>query len=371
MGVFKRARNKAGGKVTNYYYIRYMLSGKMKWESVGEVGKVTKSVCEALLAERKKQIKLGQLDEIRVDIPTLPNFAKEYLHYVTDVKKKRSWKKDEVTLRHMIDFFGNKKLSQISPKDLDDYKLNMLNNGYKPASVNRELACLKYLYNLAIRRKCFFSTNPVSEVEYLDEGEGITRILTHEEEKRLISNSPPLLASIIFIALNTAMRKMEILSLKWDYIDLEKNFITLPQTNTKAKKTRVVPINSIIRTILLELKLKSQGSLFVFPSADSINGHVSWIKHSFGSSCKRAKIQNLRFHDLRHTCATRMIEAGADIVSVSKILGHSDINLTVKRYLHPEDSLKFAVEKLAISNPNCSQNYSQANSMKKGVNVSS
>ncbi len=358
MGVFKRTRKSTDGKVINYFYIRYMLNGKMKWESVGKVGNVTKTVAEALLAERKKQIKLGQLDEIRADIPTLPDFAKEYLHYVKDVKKKRSWKKDEVTLRHMIDFFGNKKLSQISPKDLDDYKLHMLNNGYKPASVNRELACLKYLYNLAIRRKRFFSANPVSEVEYLDEGEGITRILTHAEEEQLISNSPPLLASIIFIALNTAMRKMEILSLKWDYIDLEKNFITLPQTNTKAKKTRVIPINSLVRTVFLELKIKSDGSSYVFPS-ESKNGHISWITHSFGSSCKRAKIENLRFHDLRHTCATRMLEAGADIVSVSKILGHSDINLTIKRYIHLEESLKSAVERLANFSPNCSQNYSQ------------
>jgi integrase len=154
------------------------------------------------------------------------------------------------------------------------------------------------------------------------------------------------------------MRKMEILSLKWDYIDLEKNFITLPQTNTKAKKTRVIPINSLARTVFLELKIKSDGSSYVFPS-ESKNGHISWITHSFGSSCKRAKIENLRFHDLRHTCATRMLEAGADIVSVSKILGHSDINLTIKRYIHLEESLKSAVERLANFSPNCSQNYSQ------------
>ncbi len=228
MGVFKRTRKKSDGKETKSYYIRYMLNGKMKWESVGEVGKVTKSVAEALLAEKKKKIKLGQLDELNADIPSLLDFAKEFLHYVKDIKKKRSWKKDEVTLRHILDFFGNRLLSQISPKDIDDYKLHMLNNGYKPATVNRELACLKYLYNLAIRRKRFFGVNPVSEVEYLYEGEGITRVLTPAEEERLFGSSPPLLASIIMVALNTGMRKMEILSLKWDYIDLEKNLITLP-----------------------------------------------------------------------------------------------------------------------------------------------
>ena len=110
---------RAPGNVANYYYIRYMLNGKMKWESVGKVGNVTKSVAEAILAEKKKKIKLGQLDEVNADIPTLPDFAKEYLHYVTDIKKKRSWKKDEVTLRHMIEFFGNKLLSQVSPKDIE------------------------------------------------------------------------------------------------------------------------------------------------------------------------------------------------------------------------------------------------------------
>jgi len=288
MGVFKRTRKRSDGKETKYYYIRYMLYGKMKWESVGEVGKVTKSVAEALLAERKKKIKLGQIDELNADIPTLPDFAKEFLHYVKDIKKKRSWKKDEVTLRHILEFFGNRMLTQITPKDIDDYKLHMINNGYKPASVNRELACLKYLYNLAIRRKKFFGVNPVSEVEYLDEGEGITRILTPDEEECLLSNSPPLLACIITIALNTGMRKMEILSLKWDYIDLEKNVITLPQTNTKAKKTRIIPINSIVRTVFLELRIKSDSSSFVFPS-ESQNGHISWITHSFGSSCMRGK----------------------------------------------------------------------------------
>ena len=56
MGVFKRTRKNAEGKTTSYYYIRYMLNGKMKWESVGEVGKVTKSVAEALLAEKRKKL---------------------------------------------------------------------------------------------------------------------------------------------------------------------------------------------------------------------------------------------------------------------------------------------------------------------------
>ncbi len=85
----------------------------------------------------------------------------------------------------------------------------------------------------------------------------------------------------------------------------------------------------------------------MFPSENSKNGHLFWLKRSFPTACKSAGIHGFRFHDLRHTAATRMIESGVSIVTVSKILGHSDITLTVKRYAHPEDSFKDAVEKLA------------------------
>ena len=139
---------------------------------------------------------------------------------------------------------------------------------------------------------------------------------------------------------------MEILSLKWENVDLEKNNITINQTNTKSKKTRIIPINNYLRNILLKQKLISGGSDYVYPN-ETGKSHLNWIKHSFTTSCKKAKITGLRFHDLRHTVATRMLEAGVNVVLVSKILGHSDINLTVKRYIHPEDSLRDAVEMLS------------------------
>ena len=71
------------------------------------------------------------------------------------------------------------------------------------------------------------------------------------------------------------------------------------------------------------------------------------LNRAFIDTLKRAKIEGLRFHDLRHTSATRMIETGASIVAVSKILGHSSLNVTM-RYAHPDDSLKDAVEKLTV-----------------------
>ena len=348
MGVFKRWIPSKKGK-TAYWYIRYTVNKKPKWESIGKVGEVTKAVADAILAERKKQIRLGTYEMMRATIPTLKEFSDEYLDYVKNVKKKRSWEKDRVILRHMNIYFKNKNLTDINPKDIDKYKEYMLDNGYKPASVNRELSCLKYLFNLAKRWKKFFGNNPVAEVEFLEEGEGITRILTLEEEDLLLKESPTYLKNIIITALNTGMRKMEILSLKWENVDLEKNNITINQTNTKSKKTRIIPISSYLRKILLEQKLLCGGSEYVYPN-DSGEGHITDIKRSFSTACKKAEITGFRFHDLRHTAGTRMIESGVNVVLVSKILGHSDINLTVKRYIHPEESLRDAVERLANQN---------------------
>jgi len=131
--------------------------------------------------------------------------------------------------------------------------------------------------------------------------------------------------------------------LLWSDIDFDTNMITIDQTNTKSKKQRRIPINSVLRTMLIELKLKSRDSEYVF--IDNEGGQIKSIRSAFDAATKRAGLKGLRFHDLRHTAATRMVESGANIVAISKILGHSDIKTTM-RYAHPEESLKEALELL-------------------------
>jgi integrase len=97
---------------------------------------------------------------------------------------------------------------------------------------------------------------------------------------------------------------------------------------------------------LIQQKLKSGGSEFVFLSpAGTPNKNPESLIGAFGRVCEKAGIVGFRFHDLRHTAATGMIERGSSIVAVSKVLGHSDLKMTM-RYSHPEDSLKEAVELL-------------------------
>ncbi len=164
-----------------------------------------------------------------------------------------------------------------------------------------------------------------------------------DEENRLLNESIGYLRPIIFTALNTGMRRGEILGLKWSDIDLNTNMIIVNQTNSKSKKERKIPINSVLRNLLIELKLKSDENLYVF--TDDVGNPIKSIRSAFGSAIKKAGVSDLKFHDLRHTAATRMVEAGANIVAISKILGHSDIKTTM-RYAHPEDSLIDALESL-------------------------
>jgi integrase len=329
----------------NSWVIEYRLNGKTKRETIGKKGVVSKTMTREVLNKREQQIKLGQYDMLDAEIPTFNEFAEEYVTYGKDTVKKRSWQRDTYSLRHFGAVYGNKKLSEISVNDVDDYKNRRLQR-VKPSTVNRELQCIRNLFNLAKKWKKFFGENPVSASGLIKVENQVERILSADEEQRLLDTSPDYLRDIITVALNSGMRRGEILNLTWDWIDLDKKIITLPPTHTKSKKVRKIPINSKVRKLFLELKLKSGGSEFVFPSDNSRTGHLEWVKRSFMSACKKAGIEGLRFHDLRHTAATRMVENGANIVAVKEILGHADLKTTM-RYAHPDNSLKEAIESLA------------------------
>ena len=110
--------------------------------------------------------------------------------------------------------------------------------------------------------------------------------------------------------------------------------------------------------------MKSLDGEYVF--VDTEGDNIKTVRTAFEAACRRAGLVGLRFHDLRHTAATRMIESGANIVAISKILGHSDIKTTM-RYTHPEDSLKDALESLRNFGQNATNIATNDNSIKSDV----
>ncbi|MDA2918961.1 site-specific integrase [Desulfobacterota bacterium AH_259_B03_O07] len=129
----------------------------------------------------------------------------------------------------------------------------------------------------------------------------------------------------------------------WKDVDFQTNNIRIEMTNSKNKRTEFVPMNKALRKMLLEQKLKTGSSGYVFQNmALKSNSNVDYY---LKLACDEAGISGLRFHDLRHTAATRMLEVGHSIQTVSKILRHSSI-VTTMRYYHPDNSLREAVESL-------------------------
>lgn len=262
---------------------------------------------------------------------------------------KKSFYSDVLICRVLVKAFRGKTLRQITPPIIEEFKQERLNaptkHGHKrsPATVNRLLSVLSKIFSLATDAE-IVDSNPCRKVRKFRLNNQRLRVLSPEEETRLLAalENSKLVKQIVVFALNTGLRRGEIFSLKWSDVDFERGMIQIRES--KSNKGRAVPMNSTIRTLLRSLKRKSE---YVFPSPKT-GGRLNQIKRSFRRAVMEAGIVDFRFHDLRHTAATRMADAGADPFTLMKILGHSDIRMTA-RYTHATDvALKRAVENLDV-----------------------
>ena len=284
---------------------------------------------------------------------TFQKLADSYLNDYAKANKK-SWKDDEYRIEaHMRPFFGVYELSAITPLLIEKYRVERLNAGITKSTVNREITIMKKMFNLAIDWR-LTRDNPVVKVRLFSEKDTQKeRILTEEEEARLLAESPGYLRPILVVALNTGMRRGEILNLKWEQVDLTRRIIKVQ--HTKSGKSRIIPINDVLLNAFLELERLDRGNVWVFPNPNTGLPYTE-VKKSFKAACKRAGIVGLRFHDMRHTVATRLIESGVDIITVRDLLGHFSVRVT-QRYTHSNQNQKVAaVQRLAKKDSKMAKN---------------
>ena len=178
----------------------------------------------------------------------------------------------------------------------------------------------------------------------LPEAQPRTRFLSHDEYRRLLAASGPLLRPLIEMAVATGMRLEELLSLKWDQVDLGRKEVRL--VVTKSKQPRVVPLSPRAVAILVAAGRNAQDKQYVFTNPTT-GSRFKTIKRAFRTACKRAGVQDIRFHDLRHTFASWAVQSGADLYRLSRILGHASLQMT-SRYAHlATEHLHQVVETLA------------------------
>jgi excisionase family DNA binding protein len=259
--------------------------------------------------------------------------------YIKDYAKanKRSWRCDKSRLNvSLTPTFGAYHLRDITALQIEKYRTKRLESGISKSTVNRELALMKRMFNLAIDWG-YAHENPVRKIRFFSEKDNLKeRILTKEEESRLLGLCKEQLKPIVLVALNTGMRLGEILGLKWCQVDLRRGQIRVERT--KSGSDRSVPANCVLQAVFVGLKAGNGHSDFVF--GNSLTGKpLTTVKNSFTIACRKAEISGLRFHDLRHTFASRLVEGGVDLITIKELLGHSSVTIT-ERYTHPNHGLK-------------------------------
>lgn len=318
------------------WYIDYYVNNKRKREKVGP----SKKLAELALKKRKIEIAENKfLDIKKSNNIQFEDVGGEFLSLHSRVNKKPSSSlRDKSLIDNLNSYFGRMKLCDITPKSIEQYKRLRLET-MAPATVNRELACMKCIFNKAIEWGKA-TENPARRVKMLKENNQRLRYLEKEEIEKLIDNSPEFLKPIVIVAVFTGMRKGEIINLKWQDIDLSKGIVYLQ--DSKIGK-REVYLNNNVKNMLIHIKKHSE-SPYVFCNK---NGNTySKILTTFYKATEKSGIKNFRFHDLRHTYASHLTMSGVDLRTVQELMGHKTIEMTL-RYSHlSPDHKRQAIEVL-------------------------
>ena len=346
-GLFRR------GKI---WWIRYTVNGSQTRESSASA---LKADAEYLLATRIKAIGEGIAPPVanqRVKNTTFAELCKLYLEFIQG-QKALATKKGFI--QELKAEFGAVKLNALTLAAVESWQARLMNQPRQArseakkkevlaplavASVNRRLACLKHMLTKAVDWELIGkdTLDRFRRVKLTKEENRRSRFLSAAECRDLIAAAPKHLKPILIFALNTGCRKGEILGLTWDRVDLKHGFIRLDKT--KSGTGRDIPINNTLAAMLQGLIRRVDSPLVFYNPASGGQWHD--LKRPFATSCSKAKLQNFRFHDLRHTFASQLVMAGIDLTTVSRLLGHASLTMTL-RYSHlAPDHLKSAVDVL-------------------------
>jgi integrase len=249
--------------------------------------------------------------------------------YATEVSvQKKGCDRELSVIKQMkTSSLGKMTMAGIQGKDVAKYRDTALADGLSPITIKRRLSVLSHLFTIATKEWGMGGLiNPVPLVSIPRKNNARDRRLTDYEEECLIKESEAYgshLPNIIQFALETAMRRSEIASMDWKHVYLQKMTLHIP--DSKNGQSRTVPLSPKAIQILSSLPRQISGSVWGI-RADSIT-------QAFERTRKRAGIEDLRFHDLRHEATSRFFEQGFNIMEVASITGHKTLQM-LKRYTH-------------------------------------
>lgn len=253
-------------------------------------------------------------------------FDEAALRWISDHQHKRTIGADTLKIGRLRSFFTNLKLHEITGDDCRAAVCEVA-PGTKNATKNRYLALLRAILNKAEKEWLWIEKAP--HVALYHEPKGRIRWITPEEAHRLIQHLPAHLVPIVRLALATGLRKSNIYGLRWNQIDMQRHVAWVHPDEAKARRAIGVPLNQTAIDVLRSRIGKHQEFVFVF-RGKPMQGKG---RDGFNDACKRAGITNFRFHDLRHTWASWLIQAGVGLAELQELGGWESIEM-VKRYAH-------------------------------------
>jgi integrase len=331
-GVYER------DKGTGIWWIRYAdQTGRIRREKAGTKGGALK-----LYAKRKTEVLQGKKlpEQLRAKAITFSELAEDAIEWAK--ANKRSWDDDVIRLKPLLEAFGSRPAESITPQDFERWLAacgvsrnrdsKRKDKQWKPATFNRYKALLSMVFRQGMKNGRV-STNPAREIERLKENNGRDRYLLPREEAALrsaiLSNCPERISELD-IALHTGMRRGEQYGCDWSWVDLERQVLTVPRS--KHGEKRRVYLNDAAVEAFKRLWQFSQGEGMVFAhlyNSPKTTGARGWFEQALAT----ASITNFRWHDLRHTFASRLVMRDVDIRTVQELMGHKTIAVTL-RYAH-------------------------------------
>lgn len=344
MAVYRRGR---------IWWYTFKFQGRHVQESSGFTNKTA-----ALRAEAKRRSEL--LDRragfTRVKLPPkFEAYVEPFLKWSQQQHKPKTHALHKWNCQTLRRFFSGQYLDEITSEMVEDFKTarkQELRQKAKDsrlitgATVNRALTTLKLLYHQA-ERSGYAVKNPVVGVAMFEEPLDAMRVITFEEQATYLSETSQPLRDIAEVMLDTGMRPEEVFRIRLENIDFKQRTIFNPFGKTKAARRTIPATDNVLSLLKNRAKAaEGMGAPFLFPSPNDSQKPIGSVKKAHRAAARRAKITgHFRLYDLRHTFATRAVASGADLPTLSALLGHATIQMTM-RYVHPAaEQKRLAIEK--------------------------
>ena len=328
------------GKEHEAWGVRYRLNGKYRSEIIGPKKTHAEARARQLYKDHEERV-LGVAEG-----KTFADLSPLFVDHKR--RQERHMEAIELRVRNLAKQFDGVPLEDITAESIDRYISKREGEGVKNATINRELAVLRHMLRLAVRKWKWLRQEPFFEM--LPEGAGRDRELTEAEEKALLPHLNPALRDLLQAALVTGMREGELLRLEWPQVNLTERVLDFPPT--KRGKKRLMPISESLFYVLARRKQTPSTSGRVFVKQDG----EPWTKHAvryyLDKGAAAAGVKGFTFHDTRHTFSSRLVRGGVHAVYVQELLGHKS-SKTTERYMHAQTSdLQAAVGTLEnLTNP--------------------